>query len=296
MKSNGLTATAMAGALIATGLIVLSAKDAPAASISVAASDRVDITMAEYSYTHSGTLKAGGTLRVRNAGKEIHMIGIGKLLPGKTIDDVKAALANSTDRNATAKVLKEVSLPGLFMPPGRTVEITAPTLDAGTYAFICFMPAETDGKPHFAHGMVTELTVSADKAALPKADAVYSVAVGKPITGPATLKAGHHVLQIDAAPGTDQLEPALLPIANGMTLESTVRKVDSMFGAKGGLPKGAGAIVSKLLYFGAHDFKSDRRVYLGVDLKPGKYVLGAPDTDLEKKPAHYMEQITIKVT
>ena len=89
----------MAGALIATGLIVLSAKDAPAASISVAASDRVDITMAEYSYTHSGTLKAGGTLRVRNAGKEIHMIGIGKLLPGKTIDDVKAALANSTDQN-----------------------------------------------------------------------------------------------------------------------------------------------------------------------------------------------------
>ena len=298
MTSNRVLTAAMAGALAATSLTILGAHSAPAASTgsqSTPAADVVDVGMAEYAFTVSGPLKAGGTLRIRNAGKELHMVGVSKLLPGKTLDDMKKVIGTN-DKKAFATVAQEVSLPGAIVTPGHSVEITVPTLAAGTYALICFMPAESDGKAHFEHGMITTLTVTADKATLPKPDATYSVTVGKPITGPTTLTAGHHVLQIDAGPGTDQLEPGLVRLTPGVTLEATVRKIDALFGANDGkLPKGAGTIVSKLLDFAAHDFKTDRRVYLGVDLKPGRYALGAPDTDVEKKPAHFAEQITIKV-
>ena len=54
--------------------------------------DAVDITMREYSYTVGGDLKPGGTIRLSNAGKEFHMMGLAKLKEGKTIADVTALL------------------------------------------------------------------------------------------------------------------------------------------------------------------------------------------------------------
>ena len=34
------------------------------------------------------------------------------------------------------------------------------TLAAGKYVFLCFVPDQKDGKPHVAHGMLKEVTVS----------------------------------------------------------------------------------------------------------------------------------------
>lgn|SRR2546425_5212765 len=34
------------------------------------------------------------------------------------------------------------------------------TLAAGKYVLVCFVPDEKDGKPHLAHGMVKEFTIS----------------------------------------------------------------------------------------------------------------------------------------
>jgi len=53
----------------------------------------VSIDMNDFAYTVSGPLTAGGTLKISNKGKELHMLGIGKLKQGKTLDDVKKALS-----------------------------------------------------------------------------------------------------------------------------------------------------------------------------------------------------------
>lgn len=56
-------------------------------------SDTVTIEMADYTYTVSGPLNAGGTLRISNTGKELHLLGMGRMKPGKTLQDVQAVLA-----------------------------------------------------------------------------------------------------------------------------------------------------------------------------------------------------------
>ena len=56
-------------------------------------SDTVTIEMRDHSYTVSGPLNAGGTLRISNVGREVHMMGLGRLRPGKTLQDLQAILA-----------------------------------------------------------------------------------------------------------------------------------------------------------------------------------------------------------
>ncbi|MGH9156792.1 MAG: hypothetical protein ACRD1K_13375, partial [Acidimicrobiales bacterium] len=63
------------------------------ATTTAAAADSVSVNLAEYTFGVSGALKSGGTIKLSNLGKEFHMMGLGKLKPGKTLDDVKAALA-----------------------------------------------------------------------------------------------------------------------------------------------------------------------------------------------------------
>ena len=58
----------------------------------VQGSDVVTIEMSDFAYSVSGPLTAGGTLRISNTGQELHMMGIGKLKPGKTLQDVTTAL------------------------------------------------------------------------------------------------------------------------------------------------------------------------------------------------------------
>lgn len=44
------------------------------------------------------------------------------------------------------------------MPPGAAV-VQHEDLTPGTYELLCFVPADTDGKPHFMHGMQKEIIV-----------------------------------------------------------------------------------------------------------------------------------------
>jgi hypothetical protein len=36
-------------------------------------------------------------------------------------------------------------------------------LPPGEYGLVCFVPDAKDGKPHFMHGMITQLTISPAK-------------------------------------------------------------------------------------------------------------------------------------
>ena len=55
----------------------------------------VTINLIDHAFQVSGPLTAGGTLRLVNMGTEFHMLGIGKLKPGKTMADVQKALSES---------------------------------------------------------------------------------------------------------------------------------------------------------------------------------------------------------
>jgi len=79
------------------------------------------------------------------------------------------AVANAEPRATTTMTLSDYAF-GFSTPPGAPVGGTTPmaqgeenliTLDftPGEYGLICFAPDAKDGKPHFVHGMVSQLTI-----------------------------------------------------------------------------------------------------------------------------------------
>jgi hypothetical protein len=292
----------------------------------------VTINLIDHAFQVSGPLTAGGTLRLVNMGTEFHMLGIGKLKPGKTMADVQKALSESgppggggegapsttaaaggtgqstttaargattttargaattsttaaggeEEQDPTAEVVDEVGLPGAFMSPGESAEVTVPNLEPGTYALLCFIPTEGEGTPHFAKGMMSQLEVVAGPApAPPTADATYKLSRGKAVEGPATLTPGKHTLKFEAAAGSQQLEPGLIRLNAGSTLERLDAAFVNLFESEEPPAKGAATQVPGQVVFGGFDLGSVTTFYLTVDVKPGNYYIVAEDTDGE---------------
>lgn len=112
------------------------------------------VTMRNYGWDFSAPLRAGRqVIKVVNAPGQPHEIVIAKLAPGKTAMDV-AMFAEKPEgpppfemmTGSVGQQTGEVSLFTVDLAPGR-------------YAILCFLPDAKDGKPHFAHGMHTEVTV-----------------------------------------------------------------------------------------------------------------------------------------
>jgi hypothetical protein len=128
----------------------------PQAGAAEALSGETDtITVAEYSFTQTPTLTAGRhTILVKNIGTQPHEVVLVKLPPGVKI----AAVAEWADK-------MKGTPPGMPMggvtavDPGRSSDFTV-DLVAGDYGLICFLPDAQDGKPHHAHGMMTQFKVS----------------------------------------------------------------------------------------------------------------------------------------
>ena len=100
-KWSRTAAVAMSG-LVVMGMVACGDddEDEPAAPATTAAttprgSDVVTIDMIDHAYQVSGPLTAGGTLKIANKGTEFHMIGIGKLKPGKTLADLQTVLSEA---------------------------------------------------------------------------------------------------------------------------------------------------------------------------------------------------------
>ena len=113
----------------------------------------IDVIAREYEFDLSETLVVGETtFKLRNEGKEQHELVIFKLKTGRPAEKV-LKLPQSEAR----KLVEEVG--GTFARPGSTAgnPIRA-ELTPGVYALVCFIPAP-DGTPHFAKGMVEEVTI-----------------------------------------------------------------------------------------------------------------------------------------
>ena len=116
------------------------------------------MTLADFAFQFSQPLQPGRQMiRVRNSATQPHEVVIVRLQPGRKASDVLAWM-------------EKMEGP----PPGAPIGGTTPmakgeenilTLDLvpGEYGLICFVPDAKDGKPHFMHGMVTELTIPAGR-------------------------------------------------------------------------------------------------------------------------------------
>lgn len=129
----------------------------PAKGAVAAATPKADITatLVDYNFKLSSPIRAGThTIRVHNASAQHHEIELVELAPGVSAGDFM-------------KWMEKLQGP----PPGKALggiagidagmsEYFTADFDRGNYALICFVPDAKDGKPHFAHGMIQQITVN----------------------------------------------------------------------------------------------------------------------------------------
>jgi hypothetical protein len=127
----------------------------PEASASVAlpaADDTIGLT--NYAFLPSHPLTAGHHhLLIVNRADQLHEAVFVRLAPGKTPADFTAWVDKQAGPPPGALVGGSAGL-----SPGREAEAEV-DLTPGRYGLICFVPDRKDGKPHFMHGMMTELTI-----------------------------------------------------------------------------------------------------------------------------------------
>jgi hypothetical protein len=113
----------------------------------------IEVSAREYEFKLSETLLPGeATFNLRNTGKEKHELVIFKLKTNKPAEKIL-----DLPQKEGRKLVEEVG--GTFAKPGRiAANPIRAELTPGVYALVCFVPT-ANGTPHFAKGMVEEVTV-----------------------------------------------------------------------------------------------------------------------------------------
>jgi hypothetical protein len=115
----------------------------------------VTVTTFDYGFKFSKPLTPGHhTIGVASSGKQEHEVELVQLAPGKTVKDVLAWLGGDMKTPPPGKPMGGV----VGILPGQHATFDA-DLTAGDWGVICFVPDIKDGKPHFMHGMVTQVAV-----------------------------------------------------------------------------------------------------------------------------------------
>ena len=125
-------------------------------SKATAAAVEADATLElfDYSFKLSSPIRSGTrTIKVRNIGQQHHEVELVQLAPGVTVPDFMKWM-QKMEGPPPGKALGGVA----GMESGMTQYFSA-DFTPGNYALICFLPDTKDGKPHFAHGMVQQITV-----------------------------------------------------------------------------------------------------------------------------------------
>ena len=127
---------------------------APGSPTASAPTANVKMQLNDYDFVLDQPLKAGrSVLEVTNTTAQPHEVFIARLEPGKTPMDLVAWIGKP-----------EGPPPGT--PMGGTVGISQGytnfvhlDLEPGEYGLFCFLPDAGDGRPHFLHGMIRQITV-----------------------------------------------------------------------------------------------------------------------------------------
>jgi hypothetical protein len=115
----------------------------------------VTITLRDYAFDLSKPLTAGKhVIRVESDGSQPHEVVLVKLPPGKTVEDV---MKWGEKPNGPPPAEFYGGMAGMHEGGHAYFDVD---LTPGNYGLLCFLPDAKDGKPHIAHGMFKQLTVS----------------------------------------------------------------------------------------------------------------------------------------
>jgi hypothetical protein len=124
------------------------------AAVAEPAADVV-VRLADYHIDWPGPIAAGThTFRVENDGPQEHDVTVLEVAPGKSPAEAIAWFTNPA-KGAPAGRARG----GIVGIPHGTHGFFTGTFHRGQYIFLCFVPDERDGKPHFMHGMERVFTV-----------------------------------------------------------------------------------------------------------------------------------------
>lgn len=271
---------------------------APLAAIAVAAPiqgqmakdhglQEVVVRTRDYQFEAPDVVQSGPThLRLINEGPDLHHIWLVRLLEGKTVEDLMAALAGG-----------EAALPSWAVDeggpntPGHPGGETSAYLDLkpGSYAMMCVIPAATDGKPHVMHGMIHGLTVVAsteEPAELPTADIKivlddYSFGLSKIITP------GKHMIRVENH-AAQAHEVVVVKLAEGKTAQDFLQWVGTTPRVKGNEP---GEVLG-----GVTGLAQGEVNIVELDFKPGRYALLCFVPDAGDGMPHFMHGMVQEFT
>jgi len=217
----------------------------------------VRVSGMDFSFDAPDVIPAGLTeFRFVNKGPSLHHMQILKLEGGKTIDDLRAALANPGPPPAWVKEVGGPNAPA----PGLESNTTL-MLEPGNYALICFV--DIGGPPHFMKGMVRALRVapSADASVpMPKVDVTATLFdYGFKLSSP--IQAGTRTIRVLNG-GAQHHEIELVRLPPGVSVSDFVKWLGKMEGPPPGMPLGG---VSGLDVGGSQ--------YFTADFAPGNYAL-----------------------
>jgi uncharacterized cupredoxin-like copper-binding protein len=119
-----------------------------------AATDTVHLK--DYGFASPRPLSAGShTILVVNDGPQVHEMVLLKLTPGKSVKD----FANWATTGGMKGPPPAMPIGGAGLMDAGASSLISADLTPGDYGYICFVPDSKDGKPHLAHGMVSQFTV-----------------------------------------------------------------------------------------------------------------------------------------
>jgi hypothetical protein len=249
----------------------------------------VTIEAKDFAYTLPASMPSGWVdVTLHNSGKTGHQIAFSKL------GTVSFAAFKAAAINTDVKKLSDVQFVGgpNNADPGGSVTATI-HLEPGTYGVACYIPADSDGKTHAAHGMIGQVTVT---------QSPDSVEDAPPVEG-GTITLSEFAFQTDASftgtgtvaiknVGTQVHEAVIVKEAAGATLD----KVKGFFLAPPGTPPPAGPPPFTSAG-GIVGLGPNQTMYQTMALTPGKYVMICffPDPTKGDQP-HALEGMVKEIT
>ncbi len=217
----------------------------------------VRVTGEDFKFEAPDVIPAGLTeFRFLNKGPAFHHMAILKLSGAKTVDDLRAALANPGPPPAWVKEIGGPNAPSPGLEANATLK-----MEPGNYALICFV--DIGGPPHFAKGMVRTLRVVAAKgpvASRPKADlTIQLLDYNFKLTSP--IRAGTRTIRVHNV-GKQHHEVELVQLAPNASVTDFMKWMEKMEGPPPG--KALGGIA------GIDPGVSE---YFRADFTPGNYAL-----------------------